>query len=74
MIFTRKSLSQGCLALRAQAGFFLVGGIQPSQIENDLLQKGKILWRVVLTYGAGILAGNCSGASSGRDGDQAKRG
>jgi len=34
----------------------LVGGIQPNQIENDLLEEGKILWGVVFTYGAGILA------------------
>ena len=34
----------------------MVGGIQPNQIENDLLQEGKILWGVVFTYGAGILA------------------
>lgn len=57
MILTRKSSSQAAaLRFRRKLVFFWSGGIQPNQIEDDLLQEGKILWGVVFTYGAGILA------------------
>ena len=49
-------LPSGALALEAQAGLGLVGGIQTNQVEDDFLQEGEVLWGVVLAYGAGILA------------------